>query len=570
MSYYSKSFRNSNKVHDDKRDCVYEITGLRYLREVKRPLLVRGNSLHVWGLVVCAIYWGVFDISWVANLTYGVGTQLCCLIIVTCANLCASFSLCEMISAIPSSGGIVGFGRYAMGPLVGFLCGVIECVCLGTTVVLGAIFWAGYIKDITDTSADLEILWCLLLYIGSSAVIVTGGRFMWNFMLLCAVVCTVLIFFYYLTAMLYGDFRANAFQYNAPTDDPVIGHTPGAPTTDEVWFIGDIESWYVVLPATFWFFGGVECTGVIGEEIFDPTVEVPRGVMSGVFTGYITYILVLFAGVSLPPGTATLHLSSHPYAEGIMMLFPGLSWISAVGIASIGALSTITPWLYAFNRQVFALSRKGFLPSALSHVYNGVPYTALIFCIIIAYAINLIISLSGSPLAQTIIFDIALFATILVYWWICLVYLVIRYKHPHLETKFKSPVGIYGASFGFVAYVVFGVFFILSRGGTVVNSIVVTIVLHVLWVMYYWFVSRNYLVLDADEKHAVVGSLNVRSMLRTEHGLAYLEHHCIKELNVECIYCLKVLTSLLPRYDCPALTLSCLVGNSSAPRALRR
>jgi hypothetical protein len=66
----------------------------------------------------------------------------------------------------------------------------------------------------------------------------------------------------------------------------------------------------------------------------------------------------------------------------------------------------------------------------------------------------------------------------------------------------------------------------------------VLIVLHVLWVAYYWSVSRHYLVLDEDEKHAIVNGLTVDDILKTEHGYTYLEKHCLHEMNPESLHCL--------------------------------
>ena len=245
-----------------RRDVIYEMTGVRYLPEIKVRLLVRGKAYHVWALVVCAIYWGIFDTSWVANLPLGIGTQLVCLIIVTCANFTAAASLQEMISAIPSAGGILGFTRVALGPLESFLAGTIECVCLALTTALGSLFWADYMRDIFNADVSLLVVFSLLIYIGSAGVILIGGRFMWDFMLVCGIVTSIIILLFLASGVRNGNFNANAFQYEISSDSSVSSRTDR-----QEWFTGGLRAFYMVLPDTFWFYGGVECTGVIGEEV---------------------------------------------------------------------------------------------------------------------------------------------------------------------------------------------------------------------------------------------------------------------------------------------------------------
>lgn len=248
------------------RDTLYELTGLRYLKNDPKNLVVGGKTIHIVTLLVCAIWWGIFDVSWVTNLVLGgIGTQLVCIIIVILINFCTSCCMAELISMFPLSGGIVGFGRFAFGHTLGFLCGVIECVTLGLTVVLGTAFWSHYMANILGVDKTIAFYLSVCCYFMSSTVLCLGGRFMWNFTVLCASLMGILVLLFLISAMIHGDFQANAFQLNVPTDD--------VPVPDRIeskqWFVGGMDAFYYILPNTFWFFGGVECTGVAGEEIED-------------------------------------------------------------------------------------------------------------------------------------------------------------------------------------------------------------------------------------------------------------------------------------------------------------
>lgn len=245
--------------HEHQRDILFELTGLRYVPEVKAPLLVRARSYHIWGYIVCTIWSGLFDVVWTQNLPYGVGTSFVCFAVMTLADMCLSLSLAEMISAIPTAGGILGFGRLALGHLVGFLCGVVECLGFLTSVALAAMLWADYIQLIFNTSDALVAVWCLVVFAASFCLIMVGGRPMWDFFLTGGVLSLALILLYLASAMRYGNFNENAFLLN--TDDATLTQS-----SKGVWFRGGAYAFYNTLPTAFWIFGGIETTSIIGEE----------------------------------------------------------------------------------------------------------------------------------------------------------------------------------------------------------------------------------------------------------------------------------------------------------------
>jgi ethanolamine permease len=194
--------------------------------------------------------------------------------------------------------------------------------------------------------------------------------------------------------------------------------------------------------------------------------------------------------------------------------------------------------MYAFNRQVFAMSRKGFLPSILSRVHNGVPYAALIFCNVTGLGVSLFMQYITAGYILTIVWHVNFFGTALVYIWIVITFICIRYKFKNQNRPFVSTVGIPGAVAALCVYLVLFVFYCIYSVETIVTSIYVFIALHALWTAYYWFVSRHYLVLDEDEKKAITNGLNVDDILKSEHGYIYIEKHCIQERNPESLYCL--------------------------------
>ena len=269
-------------------------------------------------------------------------------------------------------------------------------------------------------------------------------------------------------------------------------------------------------------------------------MSVPRGAMAGVITAYFLYIIVLFVGASLPPGVGALSNNKHPLAYALRLLFPSMSYTTSVGIGSIGAFATITPWLYAYSRQWFAMSRKGYVPSIFRNMWRGVPWVSVLFTALSGYFLVLLLLVLNDDFTNQVIIIIALLTTIWLYQLFTGVYILLKYKYPELERKYRSPFGLYGALAGFVTYTIMLVFYLMYDIYMVGISCIIFFALVIVWSMYFCAVSRKYLILDSDEKQAIISKLTTAMMMNSEHGFEYLEQHCLKEMNPESLYCLKV------------------------------
>ena len=513
--------------------------------------------------------WGCFD-AWGVDLSYGFGPALLGFTVQTLTNVIGAFSIAEMISAFPSAGGLVGFARISLGHWGSFLCGTTECLYLGLSATFGTLLWGNYIFDAYDLSdPKYLVLFSAIMYVMSFSVISIGGRFMWNFFVATAAMSAVVILLYFISAFKHGDFIRNAFNTNGlPTDDfnsgPVIAEgrrllssfTPtGMPTAMPTslpsafpagrWFAGGWMGIFSALPTVYWTIAGNEVSCVAGEEIHDPTVNVPKGLLAGALYAYFITICVFFAGVSLPAGTAGLPSSLHPIVDGVKLLFPSTSLVTITGICSIGALATVTTWFYAFSRQLFSLSRKGFLPGLLAYVVNGSPFSSLLFGLLIGFAIVAVINISGNNEFTTVVLvllqisamftDVCLFAS----------YVGMKVCHPKMERPFQSPFGLIGGIYGLIMASLCVACSIITQLNKIVyiGSLLGGCVC--LWSGYYFMVSRHNLEFDEDEKKAVIESITVDNLLRTEHGLDYLELYMKKEMNSEALLCLLVLTVFL-------------------------
>ena len=84
-----------------------------------------------------------------------------------------------------------------------------------------------------------------------------------------------------------------------------------------------------------------------------------------ILTAFAMLILFLGAGAA---GASTLQSSSAPLVDALVKVYGTNSWLATfvnfVGLA--GLIASFFSIIYAYSRQIFALSRAGYLPTSLS------------------------------------------------------------------------------------------------------------------------------------------------------------------------------------------------------------
>ena len=102
------------------------------------------------------------------------------------------------------------------------------------------------------------------------------------------------------------------------------------------------------------------------EEAKDPAKSLPRGLIGAmlILTAFAMLIL-FFAGAA---GASTLQNSGAPLVDALVKVYGTNTWLATfvnfVGLA--GLIASFFSIIYAYSRQIFALSRAGYLPTSLS------------------------------------------------------------------------------------------------------------------------------------------------------------------------------------------------------------
>jgi ethanolamine permease len=150
----------------------------------------------------------------------------------------------------------------------------------------------------------------------------------------------------------------------------------------------------------------------------------------------------------------------HVYGENSVLA----TVVNVVGLA--GLIASFFSIIFGYSRQVFALSRAGYLPRWLSVTSaRKVPVLALIVPGVFGFAL----SLTG---AGDLMITMAVFGATLSYGLMMASHILLRLKEPDLERPYRTPGGILTTSIALVLSVVaFASTFVVSReAGAVVGG----------------------------------------------------------------------------------------------------
>jgi len=315
------------------------------------------SPIHLWalavGLVISGDYFG-WNYGW--NVAGTIGFLIATLV-VTVMYVTFIFSFTELTSSIPHAGGPFAYAYKAFGPIGGLIAGyatLIEFVFAPPAIAfaLGSYvhFLYGSIPVMyTAVSCYLIFTTINILGIKESAL--------FNVVVTVLAVLELLLFMGIVTP----HFELDKFlQHNTSFG------------------IGGI---FAALPFAIWFYLGIEGVAMVAEEVKDPQKNIPKGYLLGMATLVFLAIgvMILSGGIGNWQKLSTI---DYPLPEAIsQVLGKQNSWTKIfAGIGLFGLIASFHGLIIGYSRQIFALSRGGFLPPILSAVNSRfrTPHWALI------------------------------------------------------------------------------------------------------------------------------------------------------------------------------------------------
>ena len=407
----------------------------------------------------------------------GFGGMLIATLLISLMYGCMVFGLAELSAMIPTAGGGYGFARRAMGPVGGFLTGTAILLEYAIAPAAIAVFIGGYTGELLGLDGPLIYALFYAVFVG---IHLRGTGEALKIMLAITAVA-VLALLLFVVGML------PHFSWDNLTDIPVNTEAVGA----SVWLPEGYWGIWGAIPFAIWLFLAVEGVPLAAEESKDPPRDMPRGIITAMLILLLLGGLVLFlahggssAALMANHAAPLVGALQHVYGEHSVLA----TVVNVVGLA--GLIASFFSIIFGYSRQVFALSRAGYLPRWLSITSaRKVPILALIVPGVFGFAL----SLTG---AGDLMITMAVFGATLSYGLMMASHILLRLKEPNLERPYRTPGGVLTTSIALVLSVVaFASTFVVSREAALWSA-----VFYGALVAYFALYSRHHLVAQAPEE----------------------------------------------------------------------
>ncbi|MGE2729027.1 ethanolamine permease [Mycolicibacterium vaccae] len=401
--------------------------------------------------------------------------------VIACMYLALVLGMAELSSALPAAGGGYTFARRALGPWGGFATGTAILIEYAIAPAAIATFIGAYVESLG--LFGIEDGWWV--YLAAYAIFIgihlSGvGEALKVMFVITAIALVGLVIFAIAAA---GRFEAANLTDIAVTD--AAGASSLLP-------FGVLGVW-AALPFAIWFFLAVEGVPLAAEEAADPKRNVPRGIIAAMAVLLVTCVtvLVLTTGAG---GAAAMSESGNPLVEAL----GDDVWAKVVNyIGLAGLIASFFSIIYAYSRQLFALSRAGYLPTALS-VTNRRKAPTL--ALIIPGVIGFLLSLTGQG---DLLLNMAVFGAALSYVLMMVSHIVLRVREPEMPRPYRTPGGVATTGFALVIAVLAVIATFL------VNPFAAGMCLLVFaaFMLYFGVYSRHHLVANSpDEEFAALAA----------------------------------------------------------------
>ncbi|HEX2410603.1 MAG TPA: ethanolamine permease [Solirubrobacteraceae bacterium] len=462
------------------RSVDYDQVGSDYL---ERRQLKRGAAGWVLlaGLGVAYVISGDFA-GWNFGLAEGGwGGLLIATVLMATMYTCMVFALAELSSTISTAGGGYGFGRRALGPWGGFLTGTAILIEYALAPAAIVTFIGAYVEslDIFGITAGWPVYLVFYAIFVGIHLIGVGEALKVTFAITAIAVVALVVF---VVAMI------PEFSSSNLTDIPA-GDAAGA--SDFLPF--GWEGVWAAFPYAIWFFLAIEGVPLAAEETRDPKRDMPRGLIAGMM------ILLVFAALMLTfapggAGSGTIAESGNPLPEALdaakgdgSAVSDFVNWVGLFGL-----IASFFSIIFAYSRQLFALSRAGYFPRALSVTNTRkVPWIALILPAVVGFLLAAFWEDQGAR-----ILNIAVFGAAVSYVLMMLSHIVLRSREPHLERPYRTPGGTKTSGLALVLAVLAVVATFLVDE----TAAFITLGVYAAAALYFAVYSRHHLVGSAPEE----------------------------------------------------------------------
>ena len=404
----------------------------------EHPRLVTWKGVVMYG--ICVILSAHFS-DWTLMLNAGFWETFIGIIIVCSASGCMMFCIAEMTAALPFSGGTYGVVRVTLGDFIGYLVGTGEILLYIYIVAFKVSALGGLVTNMTGYDNKYEPLYWAIIYFSIIIVIMNQKLLFWRSVWVFGIyICMILLLYCTMT-------RTGDVDFAKYTKDPMVDSKSG---NDRVY------RFFEQLPAANAFFNlYLKVSPLACRECKNPTTDVPLAMYIVYALAIVSAFSILFCMSSIAPGVAVLRRSpGAPMSFGISSMFD-IAMEDAMAFTFLAKYATCIVLTFAFKREMAALSKSGFLWD--SQKWGCIPDRAdrlvglLVGCCA-GYLLNIMILHWHVDVRLYVINSAKIFnSTINIV--VFVTYIVFRQKFSSLAKKFRSPLGVAGAVYGLLVYI---------------------------------------------------------------------------------------------------------------------
>ncbi|MBN2425926.1 MAG: amino acid permease [Calditrichaceae bacterium] len=373
------------------------------------------------------------------------------------------FSLCELATAMPRSGGVYFFLDRSMGPLIGTIGGIGTWLALILKTAFALVGMGVYVAlffpniEMTPIAVGFAIFFALINLAGAKKAGILQIIFVIGLLLI--IVCFSAVGFLQLEADRFSGF-----------------------------FDQDINRIFLAAGLVFVSYVGLTKTISISEEINNPEKTIPRGMFLAFGTVILVYLLGTIALIGLLPGESLKNnLTPVASAANILCGKTGVILMTIAAIIAFFAVANVG--ILSSSRYPLAMSRDHILPSFLRRLNKkNVPQCSIMMSLLFLLLVLILFDpMRIAKLAGA--FQLLLFALI------SLAVIVMRESRiESYDPGYKSPFYPWMQIFGIIA----SCWLILEMGWLPLLFTVALIVFSILWYFYY---ARNKVIRDGAIYH---------------------------------------------------------------------
>lgn len=470
-----------------------------------RQLKRHAGLFTLWMMGVGAVVAGEYS-GWNIGLSQaGFGGMLVATLIIGFMYICLCSSIGEMSAALPHTGGAYSFARTALGPWGGFSTGLAENIEFVLAPGANMFFMSAYLAAIFGTPSEWLPAWWVAGYVLMLGLSLRGQALSMRVVVIVTVAAIAVLGFFFVVAVPFVDFATNALNIGVDANGAIVE----LPEGNGPWFPFGLTGVMLALPFGVYMFLAVEQLPLTAEESKNPIKDMPRALILSIVTLIVLALGVLFFSASIPNGSFAMGQSGEPLLDGLRTIF-GDGWAKVLAsVAVLGLAASFLAGSFASGRNVYSLSRAGYLPTSLSvtSAKTKAPNLALATGSGLALLMLLVVWYLGGnqngAFMGGFLVSMIVFAGMISYILQSISFLRLRALYPNIARPFKSPMGKAGAWLTIVVCVLtlaYQFFDPIYRWAAVAAGC-----WYLLGIAYFAFYRRHRLVLSPEEEFAVSG-----------------------------------------------------------------